>query len=86
MGKQKKPNKQAINSNKQEGIALEGTVTEARPNAFFLVGLENGHTVLARIGGKLDKNHIRITVGDRVIVEVSPYDLTRGRITYRHKV
>lgn len=85
MGKQKKAQKQAAPSNKQEGIELEGIVTEARPNAFFLVSFDNGHTVLARIGGKLDKNHIRITVGDKVIVEVSPYDLTRGRITYRHK-
>lgn len=86
MGKQKKPNKQAAPSNKQEGIALEGIVTEARPNAAFIITLENGHNVLARIGGKLERNHIRITVGDKVVAEVSPYDLTRGRITYRHKV
>jgi len=86
MGKPKK-HKPTTSSNKQEGIALDGgVVTEARPDAFFIVTYENGHTVLARIGGKLDRNHIRITVGDRVIVEVSPYDLNRGRITYRYKV
>jgi translation initiation factor IF-1 len=70
---------------KQEQIELEGKVVEAMPNAMFKVELANGHTVLAHISGKLRLNFIRILPGDRVMVELSPYDLTRGRITYRLK-
>ncbi|HLG51328.1 MAG: translation initiation factor IF-1 [Chloroflexi bacterium] len=68
---------------KQEAIEVEGRVIEALPNAMFRVELDNGHTVLAHISGKLRLNFIRILPGDRVMVELSPYDLTRGRITYR---
>ena len=64
---------------------MEGTVSEALPNAMFRVELTNGHKVLAHISGKMRKNYIRILPGDRVIVELSPYDLTRGRIIYRYK-
>jgi translation initiation factor IF-1 len=64
---------------------LEGKVVEPLPNAMFRVELENGHKVLAHISGRMRKNFIRILPGDRVLVELSPYDLTRGRIIYRHK-
>jgi translation initiation factor IF-1 len=64
---------------------LEGTINEALPNAMFRVQLENGHNVLAHISGKMRMNYIRILPGDRVQVELTPYDLTRGRITYRYK-
>jgi translation initiation factor IF-1 len=64
---------------------LEGTVKEVLPNATFRVELENGHTVLATIAGKMRRFRIRVLQGDRVTVEVSPYDLSRGRITFRHK-
>jgi translation initiation factor IF-1 len=64
---------------------LEGTVVEPLPNAMFRVELENGHRVLAHVSGKMRMNFIRILPGDRVKVELSPYDLTRGRITYRFK-
>lgn len=64
---------------------LEGTVVEPLPNAMFKVELENGHTVLAHSSGKMRMNRIRILTGDRVQVEITPYDLTRGRITYRYK-
>jgi translation initiation factor IF-1 len=70
---------------KQEAIEVEGKVVEALPNAMFRVELANGHIVLAHISGKLRLNFIRILPGDRVMVELSPYDLTRGRITYRLK-
>ena len=70
---------------KQDMIEIEGTVVEALPNATFQVELENGHKILAHISGKLRMNFIRILPGDRVKVELSPYDLTRGRITYRMK-
>jgi translation initiation factor IF-1 len=70
---------------KEESISLEGTVTEVLPNATFRVELENGHTVLATIAGKMRRFRIRVLQGDRVTVEVSPYDLSRGRITFRHK-
>ncbi len=70
---------------KQESIQVEGTVEEALPNATFRVKLDNGHIVLAHISGKMRMHYIRILSGDRVIVELSPYDLTRGRITYRYK-
>ena len=70
---------------KEEGIAVEGIVTEALANATFRIRLENGHIVLGHIAGKLRKNFIRILPDDRVLVEVSPYDLERGRITFRYK-
>lgn len=70
---------------KNDAIALEGEVEEALPNAMFRVTLDNGHSVLGHISGKIRQNHIRILPGDRVIVELSPYDLSRGRITYRYK-
>ncbi|MBU5678104.1 translation initiation factor IF-1 [Alkaliphilus sp. MSJ-5] len=70
---------------KQDVIELEGTVKEALPNAMFIVELENGHEVLGHISGKLRMNFIRILPGDKVTVELSPYDLTRGRITWRKK-
>jgi translation initiation factor IF-1 len=70
---------------KGEAIALEGTVAEALPNAMFRVQLENGHEVLATLAGKMRKFYIRVVEGDRVTVEMSPYDLERGRITYRHR-
>jgi translation initiation factor IF-1 len=70
---------------KKEGIEVEGTVTQPLPNAMFRVELANGHEVLAHISGKVRKNYIKILMGDRVLVELSPYDLTRGRITYRFK-
>ena len=66
-------------------IKLEGTVVEALPGTQFRVELENGHEVLAYLSGKMRKYYIRILLGDRVQVEMSPYDLTRGRITYRYK-
>ena len=68
---------------KEELIEVEGVVKEALPNAMFRVGLDNGHLVLAHISGKIRKNFIRILPGDKVKVELSPYDLTRGRITFR---
>ena len=64
---------------------LEGTVVESLPNAMFRVELENGHTVLGHISGKMRRHYIRILPGDKVQVELTPYDLTRGRITYRYK-
>jgi translation initiation factor IF-1 len=70
---------------KQDVIEIEGTVTEALPNAMFMVELPNGHSILAHISGKLRMNFIRILPGDKVTVEMSPYDLTRGRITWRSK-
>ncbi|MBQ6874277.1 MAG: translation initiation factor IF-1 [Clostridia bacterium] len=70
---------------KQDMIEVEGTVVEALPNATFQVELENGHKLLASISGKLRMNYIRILVGDKVKVEMSPYDLSRGRITWRSK-
>jgi translation initiation factor IF-1 len=66
-------------------IEMEGTVVEALPNTQFSVELENGHRVLAYLSGKMRKYYIRILLGDRVRVELTPYDLTRGRITYRYK-
>ena len=70
---------------KEEAISMEGTVAEALPNAMFRVELENKHTVLAHVSGKMRMHFIRILPGDKVTVELSPYDLTRGRITYRYK-
>jgi translation initiation factor IF-1 len=70
---------------KEEPILVEGTVVEPLPNATFKVELDNGHEVLAHISGKMRMHYIRILPGDRIQVELSPYDLTRGRITYRYK-
>ena len=70
---------------KEEAIEVMATVLEAQPNAVFRVELENGHEVLAHISGKMRKHFIRILPGDKVLVELSPYDLTRGRIVYRYK-
>lgn len=70
---------------KEDVIEVEGTVIEALPNAMFQVELENGHKILAHISGKLRMNFIRILPGDKVTIELSPYDLTRGRITWRAK-
>ena len=70
---------------KQDVIEIEGTVKEALPNAMFQVELPNGHMILAHISGKLRMNFIRILPGDKVTLEMSPYDLTRGRITWRSK-
>ncbi len=70
---------------KEEPLQVEGRVIETLPNATFRVELENGHKILAHICGKMRKNFIRILPGDKVTVEMSPYDLTKGRITYRMK-
>jgi translation initiation factor IF-1 len=70
---------------KEESISLDGTVEEPLPNAMFRVKLDNGHVVLAHVSGKMRKFFIRILPGDKVTVEMSPYDLTKGRITYRAK-
>jgi len=70
---------------KKDAIEVEGMVTEALPNAVFRVELANGHEVLAHASGKMRMHFIRILPGDRVLVELSPYDLTRGRVTYRFK-
>jgi len=70
---------------KDDGIEFEGTVVEALPNTLFQVDIGNGHTILAHISGKLRMNFIRILPGDKVTVQMSPYDLTRGRITWRSK-
>jgi len=70
---------------KSDVIEVKGTVIDALPNAKFKVELENGHEIMAHVSGKIRMNYITILPGDRVTVELSPYDLTRGRITYRHK-
>ena len=70
---------------KEEAIEVEGTIVESLPNAMFRVELENGHKVLAHVSGKMRMNFIKILPGDKVTVELSPYDLSRGRITYRYK-
>lgn len=72
-------------SKKKDVIEVEGKIVESLPNAMFRVALDNGHEVLAHISGKIRLNFIRIVPGDRVLVELSPYDLTRGRITYRYR-
>ncbi len=72
-------------SKKKNVIRVEGTVKEVLPNAMFRVELENGHVILAHVSGKMRMHFIRILPGDRVTVELSPYDLTRGRIVYRYK-
>ena len=68
---------------KEEGIEMEGTVIETLPNTMFRVQLENGHVVIAHISGKIRKNYIRILTGDKVRVQMTPYDLTKGRIVFR---
>jgi translation initiation factor IF-1 len=70
---------------KQDAIEMEGTVAEVLPNATFRVTVNGGHDVLTTLGGKMRQNRIRVLAGDLVKIEVSPYDLSRGRITYRHK-
>jgi translation initiation factor IF-1 len=70
---------------KQDAIKVDGTISETLPNASFKVKLDNGHEILAHISGKMRMNFIKILVGDKVTVELSPYDLTKGRITYRYK-
>ncbi len=70
---------------KEDNIELEGVVVETLPNTMFRVKLENGHTITAHISGRMRKNYIRILTGDKVRVEMTPYDLNKGRITYREK-
>jgi translation initiation factor IF-1 len=70
---------------KEEKIRMEGTIVKALPGTQFLVELDNGHEILAYLAGKMRKYYIRVLLGDRVTVEMSPYDLSRGRIVYRHK-
>ena len=70
---------------KEEAIEMEGTVIENLPNTHFRVQLENGHIVIAHISGRMRKNYIRILMGDRVSVQLTPYDLTKGRITFRNR-
>ena len=77
--------KEAKISKKEDVIEAEGTILEALPNAMFRVELDNGHKILAHISGKMRMHYIKILPGDRVVAEISPYDLTRGRITYRKK-
>jgi len=72
-------------SQKEEPINVDATVVELLPNAMFRIELPNGHKVLAHISGKMRRNYIRILPGDKVVAELSPYDLTRGRIVYRYK-
>ena len=83
MAKKTKNKEQKVQ--KEEGIQIEGTVIEPLPNAMFRVELANGHRVLAHISGKMRQHYIRILPEDRVVVELSPYDLSRGRIVYRYK-
>ncbi len=70
---------------KQDQITVDGVITDTLPNAMFRVRLDNGHEILAHVSGKMRMNFIRILQGDKVTVELSPYDLTKGRITYRYK-
>ncbi len=84
-GKRGQANKGPESPKRDDAIEVEGTVVEPLPNAMFRVQLESGHKVLAHISGKMRMNFIRILPGDKVTVELSPYDLTRGRITYRYK-
>jgi translation initiation factor IF-1 len=80
-----RPNRNSRSVAKDDVIEVEGTVIEPLPNAMFRVELENGHKVLAHISGKMRMHYIRILPGDRVKVELSPYDLSRGRVVYRYK-
>ena len=70
---------------KEETIEMEGIVNEVMPDTRFRVGLENGHNIIAHMSGKMRKHHIRILAGDKVTIEMTPYDLSKGRITFRHK-
>lgn len=70
---------------KEELLEFDGTIVELLPNATFKVELENGHVIIGHTAGKLRKNRIRVLAGDKVLVEMTPYDLTKGRITYRHR-
>ncbi|MCH8845605.1 MAG: translation initiation factor IF-1 [Proteobacteria bacterium] len=70
---------------KEDVIEMEGTITETLPNTMFRVELENGHVIIAHISGKMRKHYIRILTGDKVTVEMTPYDLSKGRITYRER-
>ncbi len=70
---------------KEDQIEMEGTITETLPNTMFRVELDSGHLITAHISGKMRKNYIRILTGDRVTVEMTPYDLSKGRITYRNR-
>lgn len=79
------PRESPLPKPKEDAIVLEGTILESLPNAMFKVALDNGHEVLAHISGKMRMHYIRMVTGDRVQVELTPYDLTRGRITYRYK-
>jgi translation initiation factor IF-1 len=79
------PSEERTRRENPDAITLDGRVIDALPNAMFTIELENGHTVLSYLGGKMRKNYIRVLPGDRVTVELSPYDLTRGRITYRYR-
>ena len=72
-------------SDTKEVIEMQGTVLETLPNAMFRVELENGHVILAHISGRMRMHYIKILPGDKVTIEMTPYDLTKGRITYRHK-
>jgi translation initiation factor IF-1 len=85
VGAQFVPRRVTLPKPKEDAIVLEGTIVESLPNAMFRVELENGHKVLAHISGKMRMHYIRILPGDKVQVELTPYDLTRGRITYRYK-
>lgn len=80
-----KPNCQGKKMAKEESIEMRGQVIELLPNAMFRVRLENGHEVLGHTAGKMRKNRIRVLEGDEVLMELTPYDLTRGRVTYRFK-
>ena len=84
-GRDPEQNRNTWSVAKEDVIEVEGTVIEPLPNAMFRVELENGHKVLAHISGKMRMHYIRILPGDRVLVELSPYDLTRGRVVYRYK-
>jgi translation initiation factor IF-1 len=79
------PRPQKVSTTKEQGIEAEGVITEALPNVMFRVQLDNGHQVLGHVAGKMRRFRIRILPGDRVRVEVSPYDLNRARIVYRHR-
>src|SRR5438874_11896687 len=83
--KSRGPASETEEEGKEKGIEVEGVVAENLPNAMFRVALQSGHEILAHVSGKIRMNFIRILPGDKVLVELSPYDLTRGRILYRYK-
>jgi len=74
-----------MDSPKEQPIEMEGTVIDTLPNAFFRVELDNGHIITAHLSGKMRRHYIRVSTGDRVTVELTPYDLTKGRIVFRHR-